>query len=151
MSVALELEDIRVREGLDVLTLLDAQGKVRRRAHRSAFLGDDWTKDPIIRRVLAGAPLVTGTTVVPADALARESAALAELARIEVPPNERIRDGLVMQAAAVILDDDGSRLGVLPWMETAESRRGHRRPDQEHALPRRSVPGSRGRRRARYA
>ncbi len=113
-GVASELEELRVREGLDVLDVLDMQGRVVLRARRPGDRGDDMSGDPLVRRVLSGTNLVTGTTVVPAAALGREDPRLAERARVRLDePGPEVRDGLVMQAAALVVNHDGVRIGVL--------------------------------------
>ncbi len=113
-DVAPELEELRVREGIDVLDVLDMQGRVVLRARRPENRGDDMSSDPLVRRVLSGTNLVTGTTIVPATALEREDPRLAERARVRLDEaGPEVRDGLVMQAAALVVSHDGARIGVL--------------------------------------
>lgn len=112
--VAPELEEMRLREGLDVLNVLDMNGRVMLRAQRPSDRGDDLRGDPVVRRVLSEGNLVTATVVVPATALGREDPRLRENARISVDETgAALEDGLVMQAAALVIDQEGQRVGLL--------------------------------------
>jgi len=107
--------------GMDVLSVLDGEGRVICRAQNPEDQGDGLSRNPIVARVLKEQRLVTGTIIVSAESLAEESPELAERARFELLPTpqarrttDRVRtDGMVLAAAVPILDSEGRLLGVL--------------------------------------
>jgi len=115
------LAAIRQQEGLDVLTVTDAAGVVRLRTTNPALIGDDQSHDQLVRAVLLRRAPVSGTVLVPAAELARESPQLARLAMIELIPTEMARarperystDGMMLKAAAPVFDFDHRFVGVV--------------------------------------
>jgi two-component system NtrC family sensor kinase len=116
-----ELVRFRNSEGLDILTITDAQGRVVLRTNDPAARGDDQSQDEIVSMVLRTKELAAGTTIVPAAELARESRLLAEMAHLDFvqTPMARIRpeteqtSGMVLKAAAPVLDAQGNLIGVV--------------------------------------
>jgi len=114
------LEAIRLRYGLDVLTVLDADGRVVLRSRPPYAAGDPAPVDAVVRHVFSGTE-ASGTVVVPADVLDREGQGLAEQAAIEVlktpmaQPSDRARQtaGLLMKAADPVRDDAGRVVGYV--------------------------------------
>jgi len=121
-AIVAELNQIRVTEGLDILTITDAQGHVVCRARNPHRFGDAYSTNPLVQAVLSSPRPVLGTIVVPREDLLVEDSALAERAHIvfvETPGARPTADtatsvGMMLAAAAPVFDRDGSRLlGVL--------------------------------------
>lgn len=117
--VAEEIGLARRRHGLDFMYVLDAKGRVRyaSAAQRDARTNDHW---PVVRGALAGQ---AGSVIDIYDAAQLEAidASLAERAAINIvptpkaAPDDRASEtrGMLIHAAAPILDDDGRLVGVL--------------------------------------
>jgi two-component system NtrC family sensor kinase len=115
-----ELTRTLVKEGLDVLTVLDTQGKVLFRAHNPALHGD--TKhNSLLDAVYEKQIPISATSIVPGEELRRESPVLAGRAYvkfIDTPmarPTEQTEQtaGMMMEAAAPIFDYNGEIIGAL--------------------------------------
>ena len=117
----LELERIVTGENLDLLTLTDLSGQVFFRVGNpgAQAIGEPWTD--LVQRVLRHRVPVSGTEIVPAAELARESPGLEQRAMISVTPTPRARpsgpsrvaDGMMLVSAAPVVTPDGRCLGVL--------------------------------------
>ncbi|MBN1418120.1 MAG: cache domain-containing protein [Planctomycetes bacterium] len=115
------LEEMAGREGLDVLTLTDARGRVIARRTGPEAGEDDGSDDEILRLALDNEIPISGTQVLPADVLRREAPGLAERARTPILPTPRATpterseetSGLVLKAAAPVFHPDGGIAGVL--------------------------------------
>lgn len=115
-----ELSRTLVKEGLDVLTVLDPQGNVLFRAHNPALHGDVKTSALLAAVYEKQIPLA-GTSIIPGEELRRESSALASRAYIQyidtpmARPTDRTEQtaGMMMEAAAPIFDYEGRMIGVL--------------------------------------
>jgi len=120
-ATAEELRLVRQREGLDVLTLTDANGTVLLRARDPAAAAGGPAASPIVRRALAAKTVIASTEIVPQGELAKEGedlAARAHTALIRTPkakPSDRKFEvsGLVLLAAAPVVGEDGELLGGL--------------------------------------
>lgn len=105
---------------LDILTLTDAQGKVLLRTTQPEIWGDNQSKDALVRRALMG-ETVTATQIIPREELLKEGKNLAERAylRFESTPKattgakEYEKDGIMLKAAAPLIDEYGNIIGVL--------------------------------------
>ncbi len=114
------LSRVRTENGLDVLTLLDAHGRVVLRTSSSENAGDDLSEDGIVRRALDG-QIVAAAQIVTAEELLKDGAWLAAQASMDVIPTPRAEPraegretgGLMLAAAAPIHDADGAFLGLL--------------------------------------
>ena len=115
------LAKVRQIAGLDMLYVTDAQGRVIHRAHREEGSGDSVGDDPLVRQVLDGADVVTGTIILSEASLRRESSELARQARIELLPTAKaapsdtseLDGGMMLSAAAAVRDHSGRLAGVL--------------------------------------
>ncbi|MCK4272656.1 cache domain-containing protein [bacterium] len=115
-----ELQNIRDQEHLDVLTLVNRQSRVILRAHNPEVFGDQ-LNDDVVSHVLSRQKVVVSTQIVSKDDLERESRDLLERSRIDLIPTlqERPRteteetSGMMIKAAAPVLDYDGELIGVL--------------------------------------
>ncbi len=114
------LEVLRLRHELDILTVVDASGRVLQRSrtpyrHDDALLGD-----PIVQRALAG-QTASGTILVSGEELSAKGADLAERAFVPIlfteraVPTDRTAEnrGLVLEAAMPMLDAAGGVRGAL--------------------------------------
>jgi two-component system NtrC family sensor kinase len=115
-----ELETLRLKHELDVLTVVDATGRVLLRSRTPYYSGDALGQDPIVKRALSG-QAASGTALVTAEELRRKAADLAERAYIPIvyteraAPTDRTAEdrGLVLEAAMPILDAAGGVRGAL--------------------------------------
>jgi two-component system NtrC family sensor kinase len=120
-QVAGELARIKEREGLDFLTLADRSGAVLLRTSHAGTAGGGLRHDGVVTAALERKEPVASVALVTLDDLRRESPHLAEQAHIrfvETPkarfrPDAELTAGLVLMAAAPVLDADGDVIGVL--------------------------------------
>jgi two-component system NtrC family sensor kinase len=116
-----ELLRTMLDEGLDFLSVTDAGGTVLLRLGNPLATGDSMADQSIVAEVLARAVPVVDTTVLSAVALGLEGRALPDQARLMLVATDEARpiddtvatDGLVLLAAAPILDYAGEVTGVL--------------------------------------
>jgi len=116
-----ELEKIRKRESLDMLTLTDENGQVIVRARNPSVYGDNQAHDEFVSQVLLGKEVIAGTEIVPMEELIKEGTELAEQAYIKFIPTPRAKptlkneetSGMMIKAAAPVFGYDGGLLGVL--------------------------------------
>lgn len=114
------LSRVRKDFNLDILTLTDAQGKVLLRSTQPEIWGDNQSKDALVRRALMG-ETVTATQIIPREELLKEGKNLVERAylRFESTPRatprakEYEKDGIMLKAAAPLIDEYGNIIGVL--------------------------------------
>jgi two-component system NtrC family sensor kinase len=115
-----KLDSLRREYGLDVLNLTDDSGRVLARSRRPGNKGDDESNDPLISRALRR-EVVAGTQIVARAELLREGPDLAERAYFKFIPTPRAapraegheESGMMLRAAAPVIDDQGRLLGVL--------------------------------------
>jgi two-component system NtrC family sensor kinase len=116
-----ELESIRKAESLDVLTLTDSTGKVIVRPRNPSVIGDDKAPDDLVSRVLLDHEVIAGNLIVEREELMKEGPDLAEQAHMKLIRTLRAKEtlkteetsGMMIKAAAPVLDRDGELLGVL--------------------------------------
>ena len=116
-----ELKNVREQESLDILTVTDAEGRVIFRTRKPEAFCDDQTAFEIVRLVLSEKIVSASTEIVSRDELMKEGEDLAERAyfRIIHTPKAKPRpeveetSGMMMMAAAPVLDNDENLLGVL--------------------------------------
>lgn len=116
-----ELVRFKSSEGLDVLTITNTSGIVVLRVSNPSMAGDDQTRDEIIRVVLTTQAPASGTTLVSAEELERESPSLVEQAYFKFikTPMARTRaeidetSGMMLKAGSPIFDEEGNFIGVV--------------------------------------
>jgi len=116
-----ELGAVRLREGLDVLTVTDARGVVILRTSNPSQVGDDQRHDPLVAEVFRTGRPASATVILQAADLTLESPALAEQAYfrfIDTPkarprPETEQTAGMMLKAAAPVLNDRGQLIGVI--------------------------------------
>jgi two-component system NtrC family sensor kinase len=114
------LNRVRTQYGLDILTLTDSRGKVLIRTRNPEVVGDDESGDTLVRQTLNGG-IHAGPQIVPRPELLKESRALADQATMQILPTPMAAQrpeteetsGLMLEAAAGILSEDGRLLAVL--------------------------------------
>ena len=119
--LAAELEAVRRREALDILTLADSHGRVLLRARNPRLKGDSQADNPIVNTALGERRAVAATEIVARDDLLKEAEELAERAHIEfvltqkAGPTSKTEEtsGMMIKAAAPVVGEDGVLLGVL--------------------------------------
>ncbi|MDI6733381.1 MAG: cache domain-containing protein [Planctomycetota bacterium] len=116
-----ETAAVREREELDILTVLDKDGRVILRPRNPSLIGDDQTHSPIVRKVLTEKESCAGTEIITKEEMVKCSSSLVEQAYFRVIPTPHAKPtdkteetaGMVIKAAAPILDYDGNLLGLL--------------------------------------
>jgi len=99
----------------------DAQGRVIHRAHRPQASGDSVADDRLVREVLQGGGVTSGTMLVPVETLEKEDPSLAERARIRILPTPKavpsdsteLDAGMMLCAAGPVFGPGGRLVGVL--------------------------------------
>jgi len=120
-QVLADLTNIKEHEGLDVLTLTDASGKVVLRISNPDSTGDDQSQVDVVSAVLKTQEPVATTEIVSAENLQKESPALADRAHlyfIDTPkararPETEETAGMMMKVAAPVFDAQQNLVGVL--------------------------------------
>ncbi len=115
-----ELEKIRKREFLDILTLTDKNGRVIVRSRNPSVYSDNQAHDDLVGWVLSRREVATATVIVPGEELIKEGVDLVEQAYIKFisTPKARPRleteetSGMMIKAAAPVFYN-GSLIGVL--------------------------------------
>ncbi len=116
-----ELIRIKEEEQLDILTLTDENGDVLFRANNPNIYSDNQAEDELISSVLLYKESIASTQIISREELEKEGKDLAEQAYIKfIPtPNEKERpekeetSGMVLKAAAPIIDYDNELLGII--------------------------------------
>ena len=116
-----KLDNIRKKENLDILALTDSTGRVIVRTGDAVSTGDSQANDTLVKTVLEDKEAVAATQILTGEKLLNEGARLAERASIEIishpagpaPKKSHETSGMVMKAAAPVLDRNGTMLGVL--------------------------------------
>lgn len=115
-----ELTRIRKKYGLDYLTVTDAAGTVVARTRYPHHTGDDRSANPLVGKALEK-QVLGSTEIVSGNRLKMEGGELGAQAFLVPIPTPRAKpqrraeqnSGMVLEAAAPILDDSGHVLGVL--------------------------------------
>ncbi len=116
------LRGIYNNSGLDILTLVDPEGKVLYRAHNPGSRGDDVSDNPIVEKVMQTWEPVRGTVVLSPEMLAREGKDISDRASIRILPTPKARPssrvteerGLFIATAVPFVSlPDNERLGIL--------------------------------------
>jgi len=106
------LQHIRQAGKLDMLSLLDTDGRVIYREHNPGQHGDDASYNPIVSRALREKTCMRGTAIVPYEKLLVEGALLTHRASLETDPGPEPgsgeaplhRDAMVIGAAVALVD-----------------------------------------------
>lgn len=116
-----ELQNVRIKEGLDILNITDNQGNVIMRANNPGIIGDNQSHIDLIREVLIKEKPRSSTSMVNSEDLRKESPVLAQQAYFHLVDTPMARDsdisevtsGMVLLSAAPIFGSQGNLIGVL--------------------------------------
>jgi two-component system, NtrC family, sensor kinase len=114
------LNKVRLDFDLDVLTITDRKGTVILRTSQPDMRGDNQSHDPLVLSALQG-KIEAATQIIPQEELLKEDKELAQRAYVDILPTPKAApqkknaeaDGMVMKAAAPLLDEAGRIIGVL--------------------------------------
>jgi len=114
------LHRVRSENGLDILTLTDPRGRVLLRSRNPEILGDDQSQDRLVAKALQK-NIAAGPEIVDHEELSKEGKDLADQALMEFIPTpkaapragNRETSGLMLKAAAPLLDENNSLFGAL--------------------------------------
>ena len=106
---------------LDMLSVVDMNGKVLYRAANPKISGDDMLWDPVVRKCIETRAPQASTQLIPIEKIIRENPSLAERVTIEIVKTpksiemeeKQLSEGMVMRAAYPIMDKKQKLLGVL--------------------------------------
>jgi len=106
---------------LDMLSVVDMNGKVLYRAANPKISGDDMLWDPVVRKCIETRAPQASTELIPIEKIIRENPSLAERVTIEIVKTpksiemeeKQLSEGMVMRAAYPIMDKKQKLLGVL--------------------------------------
>ncbi len=120
-TIAQRLPLIAREAELDMVTAMDAEGRVLFRSANPDARGDSLRELSVVRRALGEQRVVSGTIILPRALLEREGPALAERAYFELlktpqarpPTREFEADGMALAAAAPLRGSDGRIIGVV--------------------------------------
>lgn len=109
------------RENLDILTVVDKNGKVISRGRNPNSFGDNLSHDIFVQQVINTKQIVRGTDIESGDKLLKESTDLANQAHMEITPTPMAKprtslsdkSGMMLKAAVPIFDDANVFQGVL--------------------------------------
>ena len=115
------LQEVRIHDRMDFLTLADADGRVILRTTTSPVRLDDATGSAVVATALRERRPISGTELFSGDQLAREGQGLRERARLPLHPTPRaaptdeqeLTSGLVLAAAAPVRDATGRTVALL--------------------------------------
>jgi two-component system NtrC family sensor kinase len=114
------LNRVRVENGLDILTLTDDRGRVLLRTRNTEAMGDDQSRDEIVRLALQK-DIIASTQIVSSKELEKEGGDLVKQAYMAILPTPKAKprkgaeetSGMMLKAAAPIVGQAGKLLGVL--------------------------------------
>ncbi len=115
------LNEIRTVGDIEMLTITDSEGKVVLRSSNPGRFGDSQSGDQIIGKVLSERRTLASPLIVAREELEKEGRQFADRAQIKLVDTPKAKpgaaleetSGLVLKAAAPILDDQGQLIGVL--------------------------------------
>jgi two-component system NtrC family sensor kinase len=115
-----ELERVRVKYRLDILTLTDNRGTVVVRTRAPYTTGDNRSDDPLVEKALSGREAAS-TMILDGGRLILEGEGLAQQAYIEFIPTDKAKPrterfetaGMLLMASSPVIDEQGNILGVL--------------------------------------
>jgi len=118
-----DLFEILTREKLDIYTIVDTKKKVICRGRNPVLYGDT-INDIFVDRVLSSREPVSGTDIVSAEYLMKESPDLVKQAEMKIIPTEKSKPhstdslvletrGMVLKSAVPIFDRNNNMIGIL--------------------------------------
>ena len=116
-----ELQYTLRNEKLDILTIVDKNGRVVCRGKNALTKGDTIIKDKFVSKVLNTGNTVSGTEIIPPEELSKESYELVDRATMEIKPTPKSRprkekmetSGMMIKTAVPVFDRNKNLVGVL--------------------------------------
>lgn len=116
-----DLNRTMTMEKLDIFTIVDKNGVVIARGRNPFVKGDTLLSDKFIYKVLNSGETVTGTDIVPAGELLKESYELVERSHTNIIPTPKAKEpsqkestsGMMLKAAVPVFDRHKNLVGVL--------------------------------------
>lgn len=116
-----DLQKTLHREGLDILTIVDGNGKVIMRGRNPIRSGDLMNEDNFIKKVINSKRTVSGTDIVVEDLLIKESEQLSIQASMKITPTPKSKprevhiesSGMMLRSAVPIFDESNNFIGIL--------------------------------------
>jgi two-component system NtrC family sensor kinase len=116
-----ELKKIGEQESLDILSVVDDKGRAIFKTHNLLSYDDEQTDNEVLKLALSEKTVVASTEIMFRHDLMKEGIELAERAYFKFIPTPKAKprpegeetSGMVMIAAAPVLDSHGTLLGVL--------------------------------------
>jgi len=110
-----------VHHRLDMVSIVNADGKTFFRAGNPRVSGDDMLWDSVVRQCIETRKPQASTELMPIDKILLENPALSERANIDIVETprsielkeKRLHEGMVMRVAYPIKDEKGKLLGIL--------------------------------------
>jgi len=114
------LNRVRIENDLDILTLTNDRGEVIVRTRNTGVVGDSQSQDEIVHSALQN-EVVASTQIIPKEELLKEGQDLVKQAYMAIIPTPKAKPrkgaeettGMMLKAAAPIVDQDARLLGVL--------------------------------------
>ena len=114
------LNRVRIENDLDILTLTNDRGEVIVRTRNTGVVGDSQSQDEIVHVALQN-EVVASTQIIPKEELVKEGKDLVKQAYMAIIPTPKAKPrkgaeettGMMLKAAAPIVDQDARLLGVL--------------------------------------
>ena len=114
------LNRVRIENDLDILTLTNDRGEVIVRTRNTGVVGDSQSQDEIVHLALQN-EVVASTQIIPKEELLKEGKDLVKQAYMAIIPTPKAKPrkgaeettGMMLKAAAPIVDQDARLLGVL--------------------------------------
>jgi two-component system NtrC family sensor kinase len=111
---------VRKEYGLDILTMTDDKGKVIVRTRNPEVIGDDQSRDEIVKQAMRQES-VASPQIVSLEELLKEGKDLADQAYMEfIPtpkaaprPEDKETSGMMLKAASTVVDEKNNLLGTL--------------------------------------
>ena len=115
-----ELDQILKNEGLDILFLTDAEGKIIYRAHNPEKEGDDFSSHPLVHLPL-NKEIIQTAFIIPRNDISKEGERVARKAAFPLTPTSEVGQplkqkediALMLGAGVPVLSKKGKLLGVL--------------------------------------
>lgn len=116
-----EMERIRRAEGLDILTVTDASGRVFFRTRNPSVVDEGPMQNPVVQRILKDMVPLSSSEILSGEELRKESPELARQSFMAITQTPRagplteaeITSGMLLWGAAPVFSPDGRHLGVL--------------------------------------
>ena len=116
-----ELDRVKRREQLDILTLTDSEGRVILRVNNSSLSGDSQIQNELVKRAIFEKKPLVSTAIIPKEELEKEGKELIQRASIKYVPTPKAKptrkteetSGMMIKASSPVFDSKGNLVGIL--------------------------------------